>query len=612
MAQDSIQDAGTPDAITHGTYAVRINALSRSFGRITALDGITADIRKGGITGLVGPDAAGKTTLMRIMAGLLLQDRGGIEIFGMTPSEMQEKHPECIGYMPQRFGLYEDLSVRANLELHAKLRGLDEAERETIFGRLLAFTDLARFQSRLAGRLSGGMKQKLGIACALLGSPRLLLLDEPGVGVDPLSRRELWEMVGELSRDGMTVIWSTAYLDEAQKCPDILMLDGGRVIWKGAPEAFMDGVRGSVFLVPSGPARPAAILGQWTTRQGVEDVRVQGSSLRVVAAKEAPQALLDELARTGTACEPTVEDAYMSAVGGIVTTPSPYAPDSPDGVGAAGAGPSGAGAVPSGGAGGAGATASAYAIETEHLTRLFGTFRAADDITFKVRHGEIFGLLGPNGAGKSTTFRMLCGLLRPTSGACRVAGMDLLKSAGPARARLGYMAQKFALYTDIPVRENIRLCASLYGLSHRETKERVPLLAEALGVAPYLNSRTADLSLGLKQRLALLCATMHRPAVLFLDEPTSGVDARTRRDFWKHICAMTQGGTSVLVTTHFMDEAEYCDRLALIYRGRMIHNGTPDELRASVAGDGNAAPSLEDAFIAAVERWSAENEGAAS
>ncbi len=587
MAQGNMQD----DA-----YAVRIRTLSRSFGKVTALDGITADIRRGGITGLVGPDAAGKTTLMRIMAGLLLQDRGNIEIFGMPPTEVQEKHPEYIGYMPQRFGLYEDLGVRANLELHAKLRGLGEAERETLFERLLAFTDLARFQSRLAGRLSGGMKQKLGIACALLGAPRLLLLDEPGVGVDPLSRRELWEMVGELSRDGMTVIWSTAYLDEAQKCPDILMLDGGHVIWKGAPDDFMDSVRGSVFLVPSGPVRPAEVLGQWATREGVEDVRVQGSNLRVVAAKDAPQDLLDELEQTGTACVPTVEDAYMRAVGGIVTTPSPYAPDasvSPNGTDR-------------------GADASEYAIETEHLTRLFGTFRAADDITFKVRHGEIFGLLGPNGAGKSTTFRMLCGLLRPTSGACRVAGMDLLKSAGPARARLGYMAQKFALYTDIPVRENIRLCASLYGLSDAEMKERVPALAEALGVAPYVNSRTADLSLGLKQRLALLCATMHKPAVLFLDEPTSGVDARTRRDFWKHICAMTQGGTSVLVTTHFMDEAEYCDRLALIYRGQMIHNGTPDELRASVAGDGKATPSLEDAFIAAVERWSAANEGTAS
>ena len=585
------QDNGTAHE-----YAVQMEGLSRAFGKVTALDGITANIRKGGITGLVGPDAAGKTTLMRIMAGLLPQDTGSIRIFGMTPDGIQQKAPESIGYMPQRFGLYEDLSVRANMDLHASLRGLGGDERERMFERLLAFTDLSRFQSRLAGRLSGGMKQKLGIACALLGSPRLLLLDEPGVGVDPLSRRELWDMVGELSRDGMTVIWSTAYLDEAQKCPDILMLDAGRVIWKGTPDAFMDSVRGSVFHVPSGSARPAALLGAWTAREGVEDVRIQGNNLRVLAARDAPRAFMDELARSGRPCEPTVEDAYMRAAGGIITTPSPYAPRP--------------GAVEN-------ATGTDYAIEAEHLTRLFGSFRAADDITFRVRPGEIYGLLGPNGAGKSTTFRMLCGLLRPTSGACRVAGMDLLQSAGPARARIGYMAQKFSLYTDISVMENIRLCASLYGLGRKELQERLPVLAEALSVAGYLQARTGDLSLGLKQRLALLCATMHAPAVLFLDEPTSGVDARTRRDFWKHICAMTLGGTSVLVTTHFMDEAEYCDRLSLIYRGRMIQEGTPDDLRASVSGSGGADASsgdasLEDAFIAAVTRWSAENgEGAA-
>lgn len=307
---------------------------------------------------------------------------------------------------------------------------------------------------------------------------------------------------------------------------------------------------------------------------------VQGSFLRLVLAKDAPEALKKRLEGAGArAARPRLEDAYMATLGGMNKSPSPYllAPQK--------------------------STLEGHAIEADGLTKRFGAFTAARNITFRVRRGEICGLLGPNGAGKSTTFRMLCGLSKPTEGTCRVAGINLLSSSSAARANLGYMAQKFSLYPDIPVLDNIRIFAAIYGLEKRRADKRAHLLAEALGIEGHLSDITDTLSLGLKQRLALLCATLHDPAVLFLDEPTSGVDVGTRRDFWKHILAMTATGTSVLVTTHLMDEAEYCDNIALIYQGEMIRLGSPDALKAQCAAarPDLPDPTLEEAFIAAIE-----------
>ena len=596
--------------------AVCLEGLVMRFGKgreaVTALDGVSARIPAGRITGLVGPDAAGKTTLMRIMAGLMPPSEGRASLFGHSPAELMRSQPNSIGYMPQRFGLYEDISVMANMRLHASLRGLEGAERDRVFEKLLGFTSLAPFTERLAGRLSGGMKQKLGIACALLGSPRLLLLDEPGVGVDPQSRRELWHMVQDLSQDGMTVVWSTAYLDEAERCPGVIMLDGGRVLFAGPPQELTDRARGRVYLLRADAGTHKRELALWTMRPGIEDALIQGSRIRLVLAADAPESLRREVQeKGGEPVAPRLEDAYMSAVGGINQSPSPYGKLHVARTGGAeGMGESGAAAMSSTTSATAATLPSAgsgpvYPISASNLTKQFGAFVAARDISFDVRPGEIFGLLGPNGAGKSTTFRMLCGLSRPTAGSCAVDGVDLLRAGSEARSRLGYMAQKFSLYPDIPVRENISIFAELYGLSRERRDVLLPGLAEALELQPYLRSRTGSLPLGQKQRLALLCATLHEPPVLFLDEPTSGVDARTRRDFWKHISAMTTAGAAVLVTTHFMEEAEYCDRIALIYRGAMISMGTPDELKASCAEVED--PTLEEAFIASIEKYDREH-----
>ena len=602
--------------------AVCLEGLVMRFGKgreaVTALDGVNAVIPAGRITGLVGPDAAGKTTLMRIMAGLMPPSEGQASLFGYSPTELMRSQPNSIGYMPQRFGLYEDISVMANMRLHASLRGLEGAERDRVFEKLLGFTSLPPFTDRLAGRLSGGMKQKLGIACALLGSPRLLLLDEPGVGVDPQSRRELWRMVQDLSQDGMTVVWSTAYLDEAERCPGVIMLDSGRVLFEGPPQELTARAEGRVYLLRADAGTHKRELALWTMRPGIEDALIQGSRIRLVLAADAPESLHREvLEKGGEPVSPRLEDAYMSAVGGINQSPSPYGKLHVGHNEDAGGGAARNGAAASAVVSDAPQTAApasvlpatdsgpVYSISARNLTKQFGAFVAARDISFDVRPGEIFGLLGPNGAGKSTTFRMLCGLSRPTAGSCAVDGVDLLRAGSEARSRLGYMAQKFSLYPDIPVRENITIFAELYGLSKERRDVLLPGLAEALELQPYLRSRTGSLPLGQKQRLALLCATLHEPPVLFLDEPTSGVDARTRRDFWKHISAMTTAGAAVLVTTHFMEEAEYCDRIALIYRGAMISMGTPDELKASCTEVED--PTLEEAFIASIEKYDREH-----
>ena len=701
---------------------IRLQGVSKVFpdvppGTPPALSSLTADVPSGLVVGLVGPDAAGKTTLMRLLAGLLLPTSGSVEVLGRVPgSKASDEAVHDVGYMPQRFGLYEDLSVIDNLNLHAELRGLEGPARQSMFEKLLTFTALKPFTDRLAGKLSGGMKQKLGLACALLTTPRLLLLDEPGVGVDPLSRRELWKMVSELAVGGMSVLWSTAYMDEAERCAHVLMLDQGSLVYQGPPAGFTGRVAKRVFsfVPPSGEAR--AMLARWQQEPDIRDALIQGNRIRVVLRNphDGP------FSRKGVELhpvEPRLEDAYIDAVGGMDQRPSPFLPVSGRGGAeepgggrgnlsgerlspslprtpslpfpktfargreAGGLSEGGAASRPSAESAGAGgshaeesaklsnpAVADASSTEpssasppsgkygnrdsisanvfgrggmgargkggesfspekfllpspggsTPHpapaaqpviravsLTKKFGTFVAAHDITFEVQPGRIFGLLGPNGAGKSTTFRMLCGLSRPTEGECFVAGMNLLTAGGAARAKLGYMAQKFSLYGELTVQQNMRLMADLYGLERGRVKPRIEQLVEALDLETFRDVRAFNLPLGQKQRLAMACATLHEPPVLFLDEPTSGVDPRTRREFWKHINAMTQNGVAVLVTTHFMEEAEYCDEIALVFQGGIIARGTPDELKGKAPGaakNGGAADmTLEEAFIAYIE-----------
>lgn len=568
---------------------LEVRDLTKRFGAATALDRVSLTLLRGRLNGLAGPDGAGKTTLIRILTGLLGSDSGEIRLDGVPLAEAVARQG-FIGYMPQKFGLYEDLSVLENLRLYAALNGVPKEKERGLFDEMLRFTDLARFSERLAGRLSGGMKQKLGLACALLGRPKLLLLDEPSVGVDPISRRELWSMVGELMEGGMTVLWSTAYLDEAEHCDKVILLDESKKLFEGPPGELTGRLKGRVFLLsePSGGRRGALrrVLREPFVRDGV----IQGGSVRFVTAPELPdgepQALARKLGGTLAPAAPRFEDAFIDVLGG-----------GPGGESALAAGLS---PLPDD---------DAVVVEADRLTKKYGSFTAADSISFRIRRGEIFGLLGPNGAGKSTTFKMMCGLARPTSGRALVAGRELGRSGGSVRRRIGYMAQKFSLYDGLSVRQNLAFFSGIYGLSGRAQKAKIEEMVEIFHFQNILDDNSGDISLGHKQRLALACATMHGPDVLFLDEPTSGVSPVTRREFWNHINGIVEKGVTVMVTTHFMDEAEYCDRIALIYRGRAIAVGTPDELRQSVADGGTPDPTMEDAFISLVRRSDRERGG---
>jgi ABC-type multidrug transport system ATPase subunit len=561
---------------------VRAEGVVKRFagGRAPAIDRLTIAIGPGRVTGLVGPDGAGKTTLLRLFAGLLLPDEGTIVVCGFDTRGDPTGLRQAVSYMPQRFGLYEDLTVEENLTLYADLRGVVGEERERAFDRLLRFTGLAPFTGRLAGKLSGGMKQKLGLACALIRAPQLMLLDEPSVGVDPISRRELWGMVYELVDQGIGVVWSTAYLDEAERCAEVLLLNEGRLLFAGPPGQLTSRVEGRSFLVQGAEAR-RQVLARALRRPEVIDGVIQGSSVRLVLKAGATPPAPADLGADGATIRPAgprFEDAFVDLLGGGPKGESPLA-----------------------GEGHSPVSGSEIVVEADDLTKTFGSFVAADHVNLHIRRGEIFGLLGPNGAGKSTTFKMLCGLLKPTAGSARVAGFDLYRAGSDARGRLGYMAQKFSLYGDLSARQNLNFFAGVYGLSGPRRRERVDRLAGALGLGPYLETNAGDLPLGFKQRLALACAVLHDPPVLFLDEPTSGVDPLTRREFWAHINALVERGVTVLVTTHFLDEAEYCDRIGLMYRSRVIAEGSPDELKERARTKDHPKPTLEDAFIALVE-----------
>ncbi|SIR21757.1 ABC-2 type transport system ATP-binding protein [Aeromonas sp. RU39B] len=572
--------------------AILLDGVSKAFAGHPALHNISVALPAGGIIGLVGPDGAGKSTLLRLLAGLLAADQGVVRVLGLDPVGDGDALRLRLGYMPQQFGLYEDLSVLENLTLYADLRNVLEPERSALFARLLDFTDLARFTARPAGKLSGGMKQKLGLACALLGHPEVLLLDEPGVGVDPISRRALWKMVRELAAGGMTVLWSTAYLDEAELCDHVLLMAEGEVRASAPPQALMASMAERCWLIEAagmdGRAR-RALLRRALSHPAVMDGALAGEKVRLLLNPLHQAPPLADWQLPPDAAKPAqarLEDAFIDLLGGGPGGESSLASQLqearlpaevfPDAV-----------------------------IEARQLTRRFGSFVATDNVSFTVRRGEIFGLLGPNGAGKSTTFKMECGLLQPSSGQALVTGIDLAHSPSAARQRLGYMAQKFSLYRQLTVMQNLSFFAGVYGLFGRRQKARIAAMVEAFALAPWLSQQADSLPLGLRQRLSLACALLHEPPLLFLDEPTSGVDPVTRREFWNHIHALADHGVTVVVTTHFMDEAEYCDRIALILRGRLLALGTPDQLKARAA-EGVELPTMEEAFIRLVEQASEE------
>ena len=574
------------------SHYIELEGVEKRFAGLDrpAVASLTTRIASGAVMGLVGPDGAGKTTLMRILAGLLKPSAGRVSVVGLDPLRQERQLHAILGYMPQKFGLYEDLTVMENLVLYAELRGVTGAARASTFARLLAFTSLAPFTDRLAGKLSGGMKQKLGLACTLLGSPQVLLLDEPGVGVDPISRRELWRMVHELADEGMLILWSTSYLDEAEQCREVLLLNEGRLLYSGPPQRLTQRMAGRTILLRAPGVSHRRLLQQAITLPAVSDAVIQGQYLRLILQADCDHRQLPAALHLSQAevleAEPRFEDAFIDLLGGGPHQASALA-----------------GIMPQ-----VAADPAQTVIEARQLTKKFGSFTATDHVDFQVKRGEIFGLLGPNGAGKSTTFKMMCGLLVPSSGHALVLGMDLKTDSGRARQHLGYMAQKFSLYGNLTVAQNLAFFSGVYGLRGKHQRAKIADMTRAFNFTPILQQTPDALPLGFKQRLALSCALMHEPDILFLDEPTSGVDPLTRREFWLHINGMVDKGVTVMVTTHFMDEAEYCDRIALVYHGQIIATGSPDDLKARIASADIPNPTMEQAFIELVQAYDREHE----
>lgn len=461
--------------------AIEVNNISKSYGKVCALDSVSFSVGKGEVFGLIGPDGAGKTSMFRILCTLLLPDKGTAKVNGFDTVSQMKDIRRCVGYMPGRFSLYQDLTVRENLEFFATLFGTTVDDGYDSIKAI--YSQIERFADRKAGALSGGMKQKLALSCALVHSPSVLFLDEPTTGVDPVSRKEFWEMLATLKERDITIMASTPYLNEVRCCDRVAFLSEGRVQGIGTPEVILDRFK-DVFNPP-----------------GIEH-------------DKAPEFRSENV------------------------------------------------------------------IEVEHLVKAFGSFHAVDDISFCVKRGEIFGFLGANGAGKTTAMHMLTGLSQPTSGTGRVAGYDIRTEHEQIKKHIGYMSQKFSLYEDLTVAENIRLFAGIYGMQDNAIKNKTDELLQRLQFTEHKNDLVGSLPLGWKQKLAFSVSIFHEPAIVFLDEPTGGVDPATRHQFWELIYDAASRGITIFVTTHYMDEAEYCDRISIMVDGKISAMGTPDELKA--------------------------------
>lgn len=569
---------------------LRIVFKPKSKRPVVALSELDLRVYAGRVTGLVGPDGAGKTTCLRLAAGLLIPQAGSMYVLGYDTIRDTDKIRSQIGYMPQQFGLYEDLTVQENLDLYADLQRVPMKQRDSQFANLLDMTDLARFTNRRAEQLSGGMKQKLGLACCLVKVPKLLILDEPTVGVDPVSRRDIWRIVYRLVEEtGVGVLVATAYLDEAERCSNIVVMHKGSKLAEGTPQSFYSRVAGRVFsIAPQPPQTPRMLHGDMLLRDDVVDASIQSGLVRTVFSKDSRVLNNTELLPYALeAILPRFEDVFvdmlLQADGDLekVTLNSSHKSSQRQS--------------------NAKVEEDTPVIQVSGLRKRFGSFTAVHDISFMVQQGEIFGVLGANGAGKTTTFRMLCGLLKASEGDIYVAGQNMRKAPSKARSRIGYMAQKFSLYQQLTVLQNLRFYGKAYGLQKKQLANRLDWALHEFEMEDRKDALTQSLPAGFKQRLAMAAAMLHEPEILFLDEPTSGADPLARREFWARISKFAREGVTVIVTTHFMEEAEYCDKMLIMAQGKQLAAGTPAQIRAQAVSDSLPDPTIEDAFIALAE-----------
>ena len=554
---------------------ITTHKLTKTYGRgakaVAAVRGIDLQVRKGEIFGLVGPDGAGKTTTIQMLCGLLKPLSGQASVAGVDVVKEPNKLGGKIGYMSEGFTLYGSLSVRENLDFFADLYRVPLEEREQRINDLLRFTRLERAANRRAEHLSGGMKKKLALACSLTYSPEVLFLDEPTTGVDPVSRRDFWLLLHDFLKQGITIFVSTPYMDEAERFHRVAFIHKGEIIACDTPENLRNSLPGEMLDLLAEPQREA--LAGLRTHPAASHVQVFGERLHLLVSdpKQDLPALKKDLSKQGIIFSdvrrttPSLEDVFVATLEGRETAPRLVIPEASNRT------------VET-----ASAKQNQPAVCVSALTKRFSDFTAVSNISFDVCEGEIFGFLGPNGSGKTTTIRMLCGLLSPTSGSGMVAGWDILNQQERIKPEVGYMSQKFSLYNDLTVEENLDFYAGVYGLSNSQLVFRKHWALEMAGLSGKERAMTRELSGGWKQRLALGCAILHEPRVLFLDEPTSGVDPISRRAFWDLIYTLSERGVTVFVTTHYMDEAEHCNTLGLIYNGRLIARGSPMELRANM------------------------------
>jgi ABC-2 type transport system ATP-binding protein len=547
---------------------IRIRNLYKRYGAIEAVRGISLEIAAGEIFGLIGPDGAGKTSTFQILAGVMEASGGTAEVLGRPARDARSQ----TGYLTQVFSLYPDLTVSENLRYIGDLRHVPRHEIEARGRRYLEMFDMHRFSGRLAGKLSGGMKQKLALACALVPEPRILLLDEPTTGVDPVSRREFWDTLAHLAADGLTILVATPYLDEAERCRRVALMHEGVIEQVGTPaelRASLAAKRLELRTAKLGEAQQ--IISKLTgPEEPILDVQRFGDRLDLLAhdPEDAQRALDRALRPAGIAADdihvddPTLENVFVAKLKGLGKAPSqtPFPGHHPHRslVGKA-------------------------AICAENLTRKFGEFTAVKNVSLRIRYGEIYGLLGANGAGKTTTIKMLCGLLPQTTGDVELAGQRGLRTR-EVRERVGYMSQKFSLYDDLSIQENLDFFAGVYGVPESEREEKRRWVLEFSGLAGKQKQITGSLPGGWKQRVAFGAAIMHEPGVLFLDEPTSGVDPLARRAFWSMINRLADMGSAILVTTHYLEESEQCNRLGLMVAGELVAEGTPSGIKSEQTG----------------------------